>query len=118
MGERGQVTIPKEIRDKFGLGPETALPNEKFCDAAEQALEAAATSASLVVCASSMRSFASTLPASKNVMTYSKPMIFALSPLLRETCFVASRVWRADRRQGGQRTRILADFWIGAHAQT
>jgi AbrB family looped-hinge helix DNA binding protein len=23
VGERGQVTIPKEIRDKFGLGPET-----------------------------------------------------------------------------------------------
>jgi AbrB family looped-hinge helix DNA binding protein len=23
MGERGQVTIPKEIRDQFGLGPET-----------------------------------------------------------------------------------------------
>ncbi len=23
IGERGQVTIPKEIRDRFGLGPET-----------------------------------------------------------------------------------------------
>ena len=23
LGERGQVTIPKEIRDKFGLGPDT-----------------------------------------------------------------------------------------------
>jgi AbrB family looped-hinge helix DNA binding protein len=23
IGERGQVTIPKEIRDQFGLGPET-----------------------------------------------------------------------------------------------
>jgi AbrB family looped-hinge helix DNA binding protein len=25
VGERGQVTIPKEIRDKFGLGPETEV---------------------------------------------------------------------------------------------
>jgi AbrB family looped-hinge helix DNA binding protein len=25
MGERGQVTIPKEIRDQFGLGPETEI---------------------------------------------------------------------------------------------
>ncbi len=25
IGERGQVTIPKEIRDKFGLGPETEV---------------------------------------------------------------------------------------------
>ena len=23
VGERGQVTIPKEIRDRFGLGPDT-----------------------------------------------------------------------------------------------
>jgi len=25
VGERGQVTIPKEIRDKFGLEPETEV---------------------------------------------------------------------------------------------
>lgn len=25
IGERGQVTIPKEIRDQFGLGPDTEV---------------------------------------------------------------------------------------------
>jgi len=25
IGERGQVTIPKEIRDRFGLGPKTEV---------------------------------------------------------------------------------------------
>jgi len=25
VGERGQVTIPKEIRDRFGIGPETEV---------------------------------------------------------------------------------------------
>lgn len=28
VGERGQVTIPKEIRDRFGLEPETKV---EFC---------------------------------------------------------------------------------------
>jgi predicted nucleic acid-binding protein len=31
--------------------------------------------------------------------------------------FLASRVWREYRAQGGKRDRILADFLIGAHAQ-
>jgi len=25
IGERGQVTVPKEIRDQFGLGPQTEV---------------------------------------------------------------------------------------------
>lgn len=25
VGERGQVTIPKEIREQFGIGPETEI---------------------------------------------------------------------------------------------
>jgi predicted nucleic acid-binding protein len=33
-----------------------------------------------------------------------------------EAHFLASRVWRAYRKQGGQRTRILADFLIGPYA--
>jgi predicted nucleic acid-binding protein len=35
----------------------------------------------------------------------------------REALFLASRAWRTYRKQGGKRTRILADFLIGAHAQ-
>ena len=37
--------------------------------------------------------------------------------LSREAHFQASRVWRVYREQGGKRTRILADFLIGSHAQ-
>ena len=35
----------------------------------------------------------------------------------RETHFLASRTWRMYRQQGGKRTKILADFLVGAHAQ-
>jgi predicted nucleic acid-binding protein len=37
--------------------------------------------------------------------------------LNRDSLFRASRAWRNYRRQGGKRTRILADFLIGAHAE-
>jgi len=38
--------------------------------------------------------------------------------LTREASFLASLAWRAYRRRGGRRVRILPDFIIGAHAQT
>ena len=41
-----------------------------------------------------------------------------MESLARVAHFLASRTWRTYREQGGQRTRILADFLIAAHAQT
>ena len=40
-----------------------------------------------------------------------------MQSLAREAHFLASRAYRTYRKQGGKRTRILADFLIGAHAQ-
>jgi predicted nucleic acid-binding protein len=37
-------------------------------------------------------------------------------PLDAAASLLAGRAWRAYRAAGGQRTRILADFLIGAHA--
>jgi hypothetical protein len=37
--------------------------------------------------------------------------------LTREASFLASRLWRTHRQEGGKRTRILTDFLVGAHAQ-
>lgn len=37
-------------------------------------------------------------------------------PLGADASLIAGRAWRAYRAAGGQRTRILADFLIGAHA--
>jgi predicted nucleic acid-binding protein len=35
----------------------------------------------------------------------------------RDALFLASRIWRTYRKQGGKRMRILPDFIVGAHAQ-
>ncbi len=38
-------------------------------------------------------------------------------PFDQECADVAGVLWREYRRRGGQRTRVMADFLIGAHAQ-
>ena len=38
------------------------------------------------------------------------------SAITLETALEAGRVWKAYRQRGGQRTRVAADFLIGAHA--
>ena len=46
-----------------------------------------------------------------------KPL-FHRAPLPWEAAFLAGRVFRSYRRRGGSRSRVLADFLIGAHAAT
>ena len=38
-------------------------------------------------------------------------------PFDRECAELAGESWRAYRRQGGQRTRLIADILVGSHAQ-
>jgi predicted nucleic acid-binding protein len=40
------------------------------------------------------------------------------SPIDRKASLVAGMAWREYRRSGGPRTRVVADFMIGAHALT
>ncbi len=42
----------------------------------------------------------------------------SLVPSGLETAYLAGRKWSLYRKAGGSRTRLLADFLIGAHAQT
>jgi predicted nucleic acid-binding protein len=41
-----------------------------------------------------------------------------LSPLGKESAFLAGGLWKSYRNDGGKRSRIVADFMIGAHAMT
>jgi|SRR5579884_968045 len=93
------------------------VPNEKFCDAAIRALEQAAVGGSLVICDLVYAELCIHFNSQRECESCLNDNQIRVEPVNREVLFVASRVWRNYRKQGGPRTRILADFLIGAHAQ-
>lgn len=94
------------------------VPNEKFCEASVGALEDAITSGALVVCDLVYAELCAYFSSQRECDAFLEGNDIRVESLSRESHFLASRAWRAYRKQGGQRTRILADFLIGAHAQT
>ena len=94
------------------------VPNEKFYEASVSALDAAATAGVLVVCDLVYAELCIHFTAQRECDGFLADNEIRVEPLSREAHFLASRTWRTYRKQGSQRTRILADFLIGAHAQT
>ena len=93
------------------------LPNENFYEVSARALEEAAGEGSLVVSDivyAELCIHFETQRESDNFLESNEIRVQALS---REAHFLASRAWRTYRQHGGTRSRILADFLIGAHAQ-
>ncbi len=94
------------------------LPNPIFCDASANALESSANSGSLVVCDIVYAELSIHFGTQLECDDFLETNQIRVESLTRSALFTASRVWLTYRKQGGQRTRILADFLIGAHAQT
>jgi predicted nucleic acid-binding protein len=93
------------------------LLDSRFCDASSSALVASATAGSLVICDLVYAELAVHFEDQRTCDEFLDDTEIQVEPLTREACFDASRAWRAYRRRGGRRTRILADFLIGSHAQ-
>jgi len=93
------------------------LPNEEFVDEAIRLIELKSQAGSLVIsdlvyaelCGHFDQKTACDLFLEENGIT--------VVHLNADSCFLASRIWRQYRKQGGKRARILPDFLIGAHAQ-
>ncbi len=92
------------------------VPNDKFCDASVRALDDTASDGSLVICDIVYAELCIHFDSQKDCDSFLKSAEIRVESLTREAHFRASRTWRMYRRQGGQRSRILADFLIGAHA--
>jgi len=93
------------------------LPNETFCDRSGRALETAAAAGSLVISDLVYAELCVHFESQAVCDEFLRDLGIRTEALGRPASFLASRVWRRYRHQGGPRERILADFLIGAHAQ-
>jgi predicted nucleic acid-binding protein len=91
-------------------------PDPQFGPASAAALRACESQGALVACevvwAETAAAFVSTDAASEAF----ERLRLSFSPIDHVACMRAARHWRAYREAGGSRTRIVADFLIGAHA--
>jgi predicted nucleic acid-binding protein len=93
------------------------VPNEQFYEASGDALEEAAGEGSIVISDIVYAELCIHFEKQQDCDAFLESNEIRVQGLTREAHFLASRVWRTYRQQGGKRTRILADFLIGAHAQ-
>ncbi len=93
------------------------VPNEQFYGASADALQDAAVFGSLVISDIVYAELCIHFEKQRDVDAFLQNNEIRTQALTREAHFHASRAWRTYRQQGGKRTRILADFLIGAHAQ-
>jgi len=94
------------------------LQDERFCQPSLATLEEAARTGSLVICDVVYAELCGHFETQRLCDAFLEENQIRVEPLGRSAAFLASRVWRTYRRRGGKRARILADFLIGAHAQT
>jgi predicted nucleic acid-binding protein len=93
------------------------VPNEDFYEASANALQEAAGEGSLVISDIGYAELCIHFETRRDCDAFLEGNEIRVQGLAREAHFLASRAWRTYRQQGGKRTRILADFLIGAHAQ-
>jgi predicted nucleic acid-binding protein len=93
------------------------VPNENFYEASAGALQDAASEGLLVVSDIVYAELCIHFETMRECDTFLEDNEIRVQALTRDAHFLASRAWRTYRQQGGRRTRILADFLIGAHAE-
>lgn len=93
------------------------VPNEQFYECSADALQEAASEGSIVISDIVYAELCIHFETQRECDSFLEGAEIRVQALTREAHFLASRVWRTYRQQGGSRTRILPDFLIGAHAQ-
>ena len=97
------------LLDLFGADP-------TFGSRSREALRSCIAQGRLVACEvvwTEVATFFASPPAARNAM---ERLGSDFSAITLDTALEASKAWKAYRKHGGQRTRVAADFLIGAHA--
>ncbi len=97
------------LLDVFGPDPE-------FGTGSGNALRACLSEGSVVACEIVWAETVAWFPSSESAQETLDGLGIAFSPLDRSTAAGAGLAWRAYRRRGDRRARVIADFLIGAHA--
>lgn len=90
--------------------------DERFQEPSLRAVEQAASRGSLVICDLVYAELSLAFLYQKELDRFLDESSIEVQSLNRSALFQAGLAWKAYRRQGGPRTRVLADFLIGAHA--
>ena len=93
------------------------VPNETFYEKSADALQDAAGQGSLAISDIVYAELCVHFNTQRECDVFLDSTEIRLQALTREAHFLASRVWQTYRKQARTRSRILADFLIGAHAQ-
>ena len=90
--------------------------NPTFGPASAKALRTAAQQGRLVACEVVWAEVAAWFPTAEAAEAAFRRFELEFSALTMEAALEAGIAWRAYRERGGARTRVTADFLIGAHA--
>jgi predicted nucleic acid-binding protein len=93
-------------------------PNPAFVDNSERWLAKLALQSDLVICDMVFAELCCQFDTVEKAVLFLYDLDVRVESLKHEASFEVSRAWLRYRKAGGKRERILADFIIGAHAQT
>ena len=88
----------------------------QFGTASRDALRPCAAEGPLLTCDVVWAEIAGCFPSILACRDTLRELAIEFSPLQPEAAFEAGVAWKAYRQRGGARTRVAADFLIGAHA--
>ena len=92
------------------------LPDPVFGPKSAEAVMSADDQGGLIICEVVYAELATRFPVQADFDQLLDELDVKVTPVPRAAAFMAGRAWDGYRKAGGKRTRIMADFLIGAHA--